>query len=202
DRDPKFTSSFWRALHDRVGIKLKMSTSAHPQTDGRAEATNKTVGQVLRILCEDTSDGWLAVIPSAEFAINSTPASSTSLPPFDVVHGFVPSAFPAISPSLPPSDVDSFTVRARLNALRATDAIIASRVAMVYEANKHRRDDGGRFVVGGKAYISTSGMRLPAGVASKFVPRFIGPYPIIKADEATSTYTFALPPHLRLHTTF
>jgi transposase InsO family protein len=51
DRDPKFSSDFWRALHRRIGRKLRMSSSHHPQTDGRSEVTNKTLGQVLRILC-------------------------------------------------------------------------------------------------------------------------------------------------------
>ena len=53
NRDPKFTSGFWRALHRKVGTKLRMSTLGHPQTDGQLEVTNKTVGTVLRILVED-----------------------------------------------------------------------------------------------------------------------------------------------------
>ncbi|GAA5825093.1 hypothetical protein JCM10212_000157, partial [Sporobolomyces blumeae] len=39
DRDPKFTSAFWRALCAKLGISLNMSTAAHPQTDGRSEVT-------------------------------------------------------------------------------------------------------------------------------------------------------------------
>ncbi|GAA5831147.1 hypothetical protein JCM3770_006366, partial [Rhodotorula araucariae] len=58
DRDPKFTSAFWRALNARLGIKLRMSTAAHPETDGRAEVTNKSVGQTLRVLAEDNPDEW------------------------------------------------------------------------------------------------------------------------------------------------
>jgi hypothetical protein len=34
DRDPKFTGGFWKALHVKVGTRLQMSTSAHPETDG------------------------------------------------------------------------------------------------------------------------------------------------------------------------
>ena len=96
DRDPKFTGAFWRALHARLGIRLKMSTSAHPQTDGRAEATNKVVGQILRVMCEDSPDSWLDVLPLCEFGINSARASSTTLAPFDVIHGFTPHALPSL----------------------------------------------------------------------------------------------------------
>ena len=34
DRDPRFTSKFWRSLQERLGTQLRMSTTYHPQTDG------------------------------------------------------------------------------------------------------------------------------------------------------------------------
>ncbi len=48
DRDHLFISKFWKALHEISGVKLKMSTTFHPQTDGVSERTNKTVVQELR----------------------------------------------------------------------------------------------------------------------------------------------------------
>ena len=41
DRDPTFTSKFWQELFKLQGTQLKMSTSYHPQTDGKIEAVNK-----------------------------------------------------------------------------------------------------------------------------------------------------------------
>lgn len=48
DRDKLFISSFWKSLHRLIGVKLKMSTAYHPQTDGASEQTNKMVNQCLR----------------------------------------------------------------------------------------------------------------------------------------------------------
>ena len=48
DRDKLFTSKFWAALTCLTGVKLKMSTAFHPETDGASEQTNKTIVQALR----------------------------------------------------------------------------------------------------------------------------------------------------------
>ncbi|GJR64651.1 putative reverse transcriptase domain-containing protein [Tanacetum coccineum] len=37
DRDGRFTSLFWQALHKALGNRLDMSTAYHPKTDGQME---------------------------------------------------------------------------------------------------------------------------------------------------------------------
>ena len=48
DRDTKFTSKFWRTFVELLGIKLKMSTSFHPETDGQTERSNRILQDCLR----------------------------------------------------------------------------------------------------------------------------------------------------------
>ena len=48
DRDPKFTSAFWRHFFRKVEIKLTFSTTFHPQIDGQTERVNGILNQYLR----------------------------------------------------------------------------------------------------------------------------------------------------------
>jgi hypothetical protein len=200
DRDPKFTAGFWRALHRKIGTKLGMSSSAHPQTDGQSEVTNKTVGQIFRIFAEDNPDDWASRSADVEFAINSASSSATTLAPFETTYGFLPTSLPVDSWTTTGNlGADGFGERIRLNWLRATDALIASRVEMVTQGNKHRRRDSPQFEVGNLVYVSTKDISFPEALARKFVPKFIGPYPITATFPSSSNYDIDFPPHLRIH---
>jgi hypothetical protein len=71
DRDSKFTSTFWKTLMDLCGIKLKMSTSRHPQTDRSSEIMNRMIENYLRCYCCYRQNDWDELLSYAEFAYNS-----------------------------------------------------------------------------------------------------------------------------------
>ena len=48
DRDKLFVSKFWTHLMTLAGVKHKLSTSYHPQSNGSSKQMNKTVNQCLR----------------------------------------------------------------------------------------------------------------------------------------------------------
>ena len=47
DRDKLFLTKFWCVLQKLTGIKLKLSSSYHPQTDMSSQRTNKTINQCI-----------------------------------------------------------------------------------------------------------------------------------------------------------
>ncbi|KAG8478614.1 hypothetical protein CXB51_028428 [Gossypium anomalum] len=48
DRDPRFTSRFWKKLQDALGTKLHFSTTFQPETDGQSERIIQILEDMLR----------------------------------------------------------------------------------------------------------------------------------------------------------
>lgn len=48
DRGVQFTSRFWRAVQHKLGTRVELSTTFHPQTDGQSERTIQILEDMLR----------------------------------------------------------------------------------------------------------------------------------------------------------
>jgi hypothetical protein len=59
DCDKLFVSKFLKALTKLTGVKLKMSTPYHPETDGLNEHSNKTINQMLHYHIKRNQNGWV-----------------------------------------------------------------------------------------------------------------------------------------------
>jgi len=81
DRGTQFVSEFIRALTSLIGIKQKVSTAFHPQTDGQTERVNAIAEQYLRAYCNYQQDNWSELLTMAEFAYNNTLSATTGLTP-------------------------------------------------------------------------------------------------------------------------
>ena len=58
DRDTKFTSRFWKKLHEALGTKLDFSSAYHPQTDGQTERVNQILEDMLRAYVLTYGSNW------------------------------------------------------------------------------------------------------------------------------------------------
>ncbi|GJP57726.1 hypothetical protein CLOP_g17136 [Closterium sp. NIES-67] len=90
DRDPKFTSKFWKELMSLLGTKLVMSSEYHLQTDGQIERLNQIVEQLLCAVCKDDISKWDLHLPVLKFAYNNTTHTTTRQTPFFLCYGHHP----------------------------------------------------------------------------------------------------------------
>jgi transposase InsO family protein len=88
DRDPKFISGFWQTLWRRLGTRLNMSSSRHPETDGLTKRVNNTFQELLRCFCCYDGSDWTILLPQVEFAYNASRALGIEYTPFEANFGF------------------------------------------------------------------------------------------------------------------
>ena len=64
DRDPVFTSRFWKELMKLQRVDLAMSSAYHPQTDGQTKVVNRSLEQYLRAFLQQLNPlpGWIGYL--------------------------------------------------------------------------------------------------------------------------------------------
>ncbi|GKA62202.1 reverse transcriptase domain-containing protein [Tanacetum coccineum] len=87
DRDGRFTSLFWKALHKALGTRLNLSTTYHPETDGQSERTIQTMEDMLRACVLDFGKNWDRHFPLVEFSYNNSYHTNIKAAPFEALHG-------------------------------------------------------------------------------------------------------------------
>jgi hypothetical protein len=205
DRDSKFTSKWWRELHQLLGTKLLMSTSFHPQTDGQTERANRSIGQILRMAVQPDQKDWIEKIDMVEFAINSSISASTGYSLFKLNGGYIPRVMKEFRGTETTSKgIKEFAAQALMNVAVAHDAIIEARTLQMFHANQ-KRGEGLAASKGDLVYLSTKNLNLPKDRTRKLCPKYIGPYKISGAILEKSMYTLELPTALqerRIHLPF
>ena len=77
DRGPQFVAGLMKKLNEMLGIKSKLSTVFHPQTDRQTEWVNQELEQYLRMFIDHRQKQWPEWLGTAEFAYNNKAYSST-----------------------------------------------------------------------------------------------------------------------------
>ena len=76
-----------KELNRMLGIKSKMSTAFHLQTDRQIERVNQELEQYLRIFIDYRQEQWPDWLRMAEFTCNNKAHSSTKTSPFKANYG-------------------------------------------------------------------------------------------------------------------
>ena len=87
DRGLQFAAELMRELNRMLGIKTKLSTAFHPQTDGQTERMNQELEQYLRFFIKHRQKDWPEWLAAAEFAVNNKVHTTTKVSPFMANYG-------------------------------------------------------------------------------------------------------------------
>ena len=204
DRDPKFTSEFWRSLTSALHTKLNFSTAHHPQTDGQTERTHRTIEQILRAYVHPLHDDWATWLPLAEFAYNNQIHSSTGTSPFYASYGFhphTPASF--IFDPTPSDDAQHYLDRLRDVQSTVQRELDLAKAQQAAQFDRHHRPLS--FKVGDLVRLSSEYITLYDQPSSKFRDRFLGPFKILQCipEPSPTAYELDLPSSMsRVHPVF
>ena len=87
DRDPRFTSRFWKELQLALGTRLNFSTAFHSQENGQSKRLIQVLEDMLRGCGMEFTGSWDRYIPLIEFSYNNSHQSSTGMAPYEALHG-------------------------------------------------------------------------------------------------------------------
>jgi hypothetical protein len=203
DRDPVFTSLFWKELMRLMGTKLHMTSAFHPQSDGQMEAANRVITMYLRCFTGDRPRQWLRWLPWAEYTYNTAFQTSLRDTPFRVVYGRDP---PTIR-TYEPGDTRVAAV-AKMTAEREEFLVDVrywlEQAQTVQKLHYDKQHCQVSYTVGDWVLLRLRHRpvaSLSQASKGKLQPRFFGPYRITELINEVAV-RLALPPRAKLHDVF
>jgi hypothetical protein len=208
DRGPQFISIFWEEFCHILGIKLKLSTPYHPQTDGQTENANQWIDQRLRPFVNAFQDNWSSLIHIIDYAAATLPQDSTGLSPFQVELGYQPRTH--FDWQQPPKEIDVSThikksrqeAREHVQLIQEAwkwcqKSITRSQERQQIQANKHRRPVD--WEVGDNVWVATKNWASNRP-SKKLGYQNDGPYKAV--EKVGHSYRVAIPGEETRHTVY
>ena len=203
DRDPRFTSRFWKSFQDALGTRLNFSTAFHPQTDGQSERTIQTLEGMLRACVIEFKGSWDEYIALMEFAYNNQFHSSIGMAPYEALYGRKcrspvywdkEGTMILEGPDIVQNMMD------KVNIVKEKLKAAQDRQKSYVDQNRREME----YQVGEKVFLKVSPWKgvMRFSNKGKLSPRYIGPYEIIEKIGPLA-YRLALPLELsQIHDVF
>lgn len=198
DRDPVFTSAFWKELFKLSDTILNMSSARHPETDGQTERLNQCMEAFLRCFAHDAPTKWASWLSLAEHWYNTSFHTAAGTSPFEALYGYVPRSFGVTASASSDTLEDALKERASMTEL-LRQHLLKAQVRMKKQADKHRSERS--FVVGDQVYLKVQPYlqnSLTAKRNQKLSLKFYGPYEVLRRVGEVS-YQLQLPPGSQIH---
>lgn len=205
DRGPQFVSRFWGEFCRILGVKLKLSTAFHPQTDGQTEIMNQYLDQRLRPYVNYYQENWSELLPLMDYAQLILPHSSIGMSPYELLNGRLPrTSFDWNTPIAASVQEQLSQEKARLLATRMHDTIEKGKELMAKAQAKMEKDVNKRrravdFSVGDKVYVSTKNWNTQRP-SRKLDHQMAGPFLITR--QVGHSFELKLPDSMKINNVF
>ena len=87
DNGSQFTSARFQEFFANYGIQLRFSSVAHPQTNGLAEVTNRSILGGLKRRVSVAQSAWVDELPSILWSLRTTPKTTIGESPYSLSFG-------------------------------------------------------------------------------------------------------------------
>ena len=199
DRGLLFTSKFWSLLCYFLGIKQRLSTIFHPQTDDQTERQNSTIEAYFQAFVNFKQKNWAKLLPMAEFAYNNAKNASTGFTPFKLNCGYYPRVF--YEKDLDPRS-KSKTTEELSSELRELMTVRQQNFHHVQELQKRAYDKGVKpqsYTPGDKVWLSSKHLKTKRNC--KLKAKFLGSFQVLH-PVGKQAYKLKLPKKWRIHNIF
>jgi len=199
DRGPQFAAGLIRELNKMLGIKTKLSTAYHLETDGQTERTNQELEQYLRMYVNHRQNNWAEWLATAEFAFNNKVHTATKSLPFQVNYGRESRMGFDIRKMRKNKKAEEFAREMKERHEEARTALVRLQEEMKKQADRSRKEVE-EYRVGDKVLISTKDflMELIKKATKKLMEKFIGLY-VVRKIVLENVVELELPASLRIY---
>jgi len=199
DRGLQFVAGLTKELNKMLGIKTKLSTAYHPETDGQTERTNQELEQYLRMYVNHRQNNWAEWLATAEFAFNNKVHTATKMSLFQINYGREPRMGFDVRKKEKNEKAEEFVRQMKERHEKARAVLVRSQEEMKRQADRNRKE-AKKYRIGDKVLISTKDFsaELMKRATKKLTEKFIEPY-VVRKIVSENVMELELLVSLRIH---
>ena len=177
DRRPQFAAELTKELNRMLGIKTKLSTAFHSQTDGQTERMNQELEQYLRFFIENRQKDWPEWLAAVEFVINNKVHMATKVSSFMANYGKELRMGGDIRRKGKVESATEFVERMKKVHEEAEAALKKTQEEMKRYADRERKETED-WKKGDRVLLSTKDLVFKERPSKKLMEKYVGPYAI------------------------
>jgi len=177
DKGPQFAAELTKELNRMLGIRTKLLTAFHSQTDGQTERMNQELEQYLWFFIKNRQKDWPEWLAMAEFMVNNKVHMVTKVLPFMANYGREMRMGGDIRKKGKMENVMEFVERMKKVHEEAEVALRKTQEEMKRYADRGRKETE-KWKKGDQILLSTKDLVFKERPSKKLTERYVGPYMI------------------------